>query len=151
MSKLIPRRASRSIAFWITVSVFRPRKSNFTRPAASTHFMLNWVAGMSDRGIAIQRHQLVQRPVADHHTRGVGRGVAVKAFDLFGIVQKAGDHLFLLRLAQAGFIGQRLGDADGLHAFDRDHLRQLVDLTVGQLQHPAHIADGGLGQQARRR
>ena len=32
------------------VSVFRPRKSNFTRPAGSTHFMLNWVAGMSDFG-----------------------------------------------------------------------------------------------------
>jgi hypothetical protein len=50
MSKLMPRKARRSIAFWITVRVLSPRKSNFTRPAASTHFMLNWVAGMSDRG-----------------------------------------------------------------------------------------------------
>ena len=33
-----------------TVSVFRPRKSNLTRPAGSTHFMLNWVTGMSDLG-----------------------------------------------------------------------------------------------------
>ncbi len=33
-----------------TVSVLRPRKSNFTSPAASTHFMLNWVTGMSDFG-----------------------------------------------------------------------------------------------------
>ena len=33
-----------------TVSVFRPRKSNFTRPAGSTHFMLNWVTGISDFG-----------------------------------------------------------------------------------------------------
>ncbi len=33
-----------------TVSVFRPRKSNLTRPAGSTHFMLNWVTGMSDFG-----------------------------------------------------------------------------------------------------
>jgi hypothetical protein len=40
----------RSMAFWITVSVLRPRKSNFTSPACSTHFMLNWVAGMSERG-----------------------------------------------------------------------------------------------------
>ena len=31
-------------------SVFRPRKSNFTSPACSTHFMLNWVTGMSDFG-----------------------------------------------------------------------------------------------------
>ena len=78
----------------------------------------------------------------------MGRGVAVEAFDLFGVVQKAGDDLFLLRLAQAGFIGEGLGDADGLHAFDRDHLRQLVDLTVRELQDPAHVADGGLGQQS---
>ena len=33
-----------------TVSVLRPRKSNFTRPAGSTHFMLNWVTGMLDFG-----------------------------------------------------------------------------------------------------
>ena len=33
-----------------TVSVFRPRKSNFTSPACSTHFMLNWVTGMSELG-----------------------------------------------------------------------------------------------------
>ena len=33
-----------------TDRVFRPRKSNFTRPAASTYFMSNWVTGMSERG-----------------------------------------------------------------------------------------------------
>ena len=33
-----------------TVKVLRPRKSNLTSPAGSTHFMLNWVAGMSERG-----------------------------------------------------------------------------------------------------
>ena len=32
------------------LSVFRPRKSNFTRPAGSTHFMSNWVTGMFDFG-----------------------------------------------------------------------------------------------------
>jgi hypothetical protein len=37
-------------AVFSTVSVLRPRKSNFTRPACSTHFMLNWVTGMSERG-----------------------------------------------------------------------------------------------------
>ena len=33
-----------------TVSVFRPRKSNFTSPAGSTYFMLNCVAGIVDCG-----------------------------------------------------------------------------------------------------
>jgi hypothetical protein len=48
--RLPPLQWIRSMAFWITVSVFSPRKSNFTSPACSTHFMLNWVAGMSERG-----------------------------------------------------------------------------------------------------
>ena len=50
MSTVTPRCFSRSTAFWITVSVFSPRKSNLTSPASSTHFMLNCVAGMSERG-----------------------------------------------------------------------------------------------------
>ena len=37
-------------AFCSTDSVLRPRKSNFTSPAASTYFMSNWVTGMSERG-----------------------------------------------------------------------------------------------------
>ena len=32
--------------------------------------------------IAVERHQLVERPVADHDAGGVGRGVAVEAFEL---------------------------------------------------------------------
>ena len=34
----------------MTVSVFKPRKSNFTRPAISAYFMLNCEAGSSARG-----------------------------------------------------------------------------------------------------
>ena len=37
-------------AFCSTVSVLRPRKSNFTRPAASTSFQLYWVMGKLDLG-----------------------------------------------------------------------------------------------------
>ena len=44
------RGAEASRKFDSVVSVLRPRKSNFTSPAGSTHFMLNWVAGMSDFG-----------------------------------------------------------------------------------------------------
>ena len=46
----MPRRRISSTARSSTVSVFRPRKSNFTSPACSTYFMLNWVTGMSERG-----------------------------------------------------------------------------------------------------
>jgi hypothetical protein len=65
-----------------TVSVFRPRKSNFTSPAFSTSFMLNWVTGMSERGSRYSGTSSIQRPVADHHAGGVGRGVAVEPFQL---------------------------------------------------------------------
>ena len=79
----MPRpRLTSSTAFSSTVSVFRPRKSNFTRPAASTIFQLNWVSGKLDSRIAVERHQLVERPVADHHAGGVGRGVAIEALEL---------------------------------------------------------------------
>ena len=44
------RRRTSSSALVSTVSVFSPRKSNFTSPACSTSFMLNWVTGMSERG-----------------------------------------------------------------------------------------------------
>ena len=50
MSKPGSRTRISFCAFSITVSVLRPRKSNFTSPAFSTYFMLNWVAGMSERG-----------------------------------------------------------------------------------------------------
>ena len=46
----MPRRFTSATAVCNTVSVLRPRKSNFTSPACSTHFMLNWVTGMSDFG-----------------------------------------------------------------------------------------------------
>ena len=80
----MPRRAISFRAVSITVSVLRPRKSNFTSPASSTHFMLNWVAGKLRARIAIERHQLDQRPVGDDHAGGMGRGVAVEAFELAG-------------------------------------------------------------------
>jgi hypothetical protein len=49
-SMSMPRRRTSVTAFSSTDSVFRPRKSNLTSPACSTHFMLNWVTGMSERG-----------------------------------------------------------------------------------------------------
>ncbi len=46
----MPRALTSSTARCSTVSVLRPRKSNFTSPAPSTYFIENWVAGMSERG-----------------------------------------------------------------------------------------------------
>ena len=46
----MPRLRTSATAVSSTVSVLSPRKSNFTSPACSTHFMLNWVTGISDFG-----------------------------------------------------------------------------------------------------
>ena len=42
----MPRFFRRSVQHLSIVRVFNPRKSNFTKPACSTHFMLNWVTRM---------------------------------------------------------------------------------------------------------
>ena len=55
----MPLARTRSTARRSTVSVFRPRKSNFTSPACSTHFMLNWVTGIADLRVAVERHELL--------------------------------------------------------------------------------------------
>ena len=77
----------------------------------------------------------------------MGRCIAQQAFELLAVIQQAGNHLFLCRFAQARLVRQRLGNRHGLHALDRDHLRQAVYLPVGHLQHPAHVAHGGFGQK----
>ena len=99
-------------------------------------------------GVAVQRHQPVQRPVPDHHPGGVGRGIAQQPLDLGGVIQHPA-HVFLGRggLAQAGFVSQRLGDRDRLDALDRDHLGQAVALGKAHAQHPAHVMHRRLGQQ----
>jgi hypothetical protein len=94
----MPRRRSASPPSSSTVSVFRPRKSNFTSPASSTFFMLNCVTGMSERGSRYIGTSSVERPVADDDAGGVGRGVAVEAFELLGDVKQGLDDRLLLDL-----------------------------------------------------
>ncbi len=98
--------------------------------------------------VLIERHQLVQRAVADDHARRVGRGIAQKPLDLLRIVQQTPHDLFApRRLAQARLVRQRLLDADRLHPLDRDQLGQPVHLAVGHLQDASHVAHRRLGQQ----
>ena len=98
--------------------------------------------------VAVERHQLGQRPVADDDAGGVGRGVAQQALDRPGDVEQARDlRVAAGLLAQARLVGERLLDRDRLHALHRDQLREPVDLAVGHLQHAADVADRGLGEQ----
>ena len=123
------------------VSVLRPRKSNLTRPAGSTHFMLNWVAGIADFGSFVERHQLDQRPVADDDARGVGRGVGQQAFEPLGDRQ----HLFDSRVGLGGFlefwlVGDRLFEGHGLGRVLRHQLGELVDLAERHFEHAPDVA-----------
>ena len=71
-------RSTMSSASSITSRLRRPRKSILSRPICSTGFIENWVtvrntllavlvgAGVGD----LQRHDVGQRPVGDHHRGG---------------------------------------------------------------------------------
>ena len=48
--------------------------------------------------IAVERNQFFERTVADHDAGGVGRGVAVQAFELQGDIDQPGDVLVLAPL-----------------------------------------------------
>ena len=126
---------------------FQTEKVEFDQPRRFDPFHVELGGGHVRAGVLVEGDQFVQGPVADHHTGGMGGGVAVKPFDFLGIGQKAAHHLFLGGFAQAGFVRQGFGDGDGFHPLDRDHLREPVHLPVGHLQHAPHIAHGGLGQK----
>ena len=62
--------------------------------------------------IAIQGHQFDQRPIADHHARGMGRGVAVEAFELQRDIDQLRDGLVAVaQLLQRRLAVDRLREA----------------------------------------
>ena len=91
--------------------------------------------------IAVHRHELGQRPVADHDAGGVGRGVAVKPFELERDVEGALDDRIAVALGlQLGLALDRLGERHRRRRVLRHELAELVDLPVGHLQHAADVA-----------
>ena len=92
--------------------------------------------------IAVERHQFRQRPVADDDAGGVGRGVAVQAFELLGDVEGALDHRLAVgaRPAAAARPRSPARSVTGVGRVLRHQLAQLVDLAVGHLQHAADVA-----------
>jgi len=123
----------------------QPQKVELHQPRLFHPFHVELRGGHVRARIAIDRHQLVKRAIADHHARGMGRGIAQQPLDLLAIGQKPAHHLLgLRRLAQARLVGQRLLDRDGLDPLDGDHLRQPVHLPIRHLQHPPQIAHRSL-------
>ena len=94
--------------------------------------------------IAIERHQRVEAPVADHDAGGVGRGVAIEALQLLRHAEQLGDRRILVaRLAQARLVLDRLRQRDRVGRVLRHHLAEPVDLAIGHLQHAADVAQHG--------
>ena len=91
--------------------------------------------------IAIERHQLGERPLADHDAGGMRRGVAVQAFELLRDVEGARDHRIAVALGlQARLVLDGALERDRVERILRHELAELVDLAVGHLQHAADVA-----------
>ena len=93
------------------------------------------------RRIAIERHQLDQRPVADHDAGGVGRGVAVQALELQRDLQQAAHRLVpVAHLLQPRLALDRLLQGHGLGRVVGDQLGDAVHLAERQAEHAADVA-----------
>ena len=91
--------------------------------------------------IAVERHHLGQRPLADDDAGGVGRGVAVQPFELLRDVEGARDHrIAVARRLQARLVLDRAAERDGIERVLRHELAEFVDLAVRHLQHAADVA-----------
>ena len=98
--------------------------------------------------IAVERHQLGQRAVGDHHAGGMGRGVAVESLQLHRDVDQPGDRRVLVaHLAQQRLALDRLLQADRVGRVVGDQLAQPVDQPVGHLHDAADVAQHGAGLQ----
>ena len=111
-------------------------------------FLVVLVVELRDRhvgaGVAIERHEFVERAVAHDDAGGMRRGVAVEAFETARDFEQAGDgFLFVFHLLQARLHLDRLAQRDRLAGLDLDHLGDAVDLALRHLQDAADVADGG--------
>lgn len=137
------------------VSVRRPRKSNLTRPTASTSSLSNWVTGSCRARLVVfgeQRAELGERLGGDHHAAGVLAGVAGEVLELTGQIHQVAHvvldlialdqvrrgHLRVLAFAHrilerdAQDVGDQLGDA--------------VDQTIAEAEHAPGVAHHRLGR-----
>ena len=90
--------------------------------------------------ITIERDQFGEFAIADHHTGGVGRGVAIEALQLERDGQEGVDGFVIAaHIAQSRLQIERLGKRNRIGRIGRDHLGQAVNETERQLQDAAGI------------
>ncbi len=91
--------------------------------------------------VAVQRHQLVERPVADHDAGGVGGGVARQALELLRDRDQAADLLVLARrIGEPGLELESLLQRRRMGRVERHQLGDPVDLAVGHAEGTADVA-----------
>ena len=121
-----------------------PKEIELHQPGLLHVFHAELGGGHVRARVAVERDQLLQRPVADHDARGMGRGVAVKALELQRDVDQAGDRLVVRpRLLELRFALDGLAQVDRVRRVVGDELAQPVHLGIGHLQHAPHVAQGG--------
>ncbi len=99
-------------------------------------------------GIPEQRHQLVERPVSDHHAGSMGRGVAEQPLELQREIDQSLDLLVRVVLFLQQLLGlQRLRQRHRIGRVVRHQLADPVDLPVRHAQHAADVAQHRAGLQ----
>ena len=102
--------------------------------------------------VALQRHQFIEGIGRNHHTSGVHTKGFVGALDPAGHVNPALDlgiaFVFLTEFGLGGVLRNHLRQFGGLTAHHRNQLGQSVGIAVGNIEHPRHILQHGLGGHA---
>ena len=125
----------------MTVSVFSPRKSIFSRPRSPTGFIAYCVT-IAPSSSCLERKQIHQRLVADDHARRVNAGVAREVFEnQRGINQFARDFLGLVGLLEFRRLLERFFQRH--LQIERNHFRQPVAIAIAQAHHAPDVAHDG--------
>ena len=96
--------------------------------------------------IAIEGHQLAERPVADDDARSMGRGMAVQPFELERYLDQAGDCRIVVAFGREPGLGvERLLQRHRVGRIVGNQLAQTVDAAVAEAEHTAYIAEHRAG------
>ncbi len=94
--------------------------------------------------IAVERHQFIERTIADHDARRMRRRMPVEPFELLRYLQQPRHHLIgVARFLQFRLAGNRLIERHRIGRIVRHQLAQPIDLPVGHLENAANVAQHG--------
>ncbi len=97
-------------------------------------------------GITVERHQLLQRPVADHHACGMGGAMARKALQLHCIVDQPFDlAIIVIFRAKLRHAVERTFQRPGVCRMIGHQLGKPVDLTIAHLKNAPGILEDRAG------